>query len=401
MPAEPPATAPRAPRVAAPAGPAPLIVLSAGEASGDLHGATLCRALRAAAPHARLTGMGGPRMAAAGMEVTIDVTRTAVVGGTEAVGRLPGLYRAFRHLRARLAGPDRPAALVLVDFPEFNLRLARAARRAGVPVVYFIPPQIWAWRPWRVRTIRRRVDLVLAVFPFEPPIYRAAGVPVEHVGHPVLDALAAAPTREQARAALGVEAATPTLGLLPGSRREEVERLLPAMRAAARRVAAAHPGLRVLVGLADTIAREAVVAPAAGEPPLQVVTGATPSVMRAADLLLVASGTATLEAALLGTPMVVCYRVSLLTELGARLLVRVPWISLANLTLGRAVVPELYRAGSTGEGLAREALRLLGEPGALEAQRRAFAELPGRLGAPGVGDRAARLVLRAAGVPSA
>jgi lipid-A-disaccharide synthase len=286
-----------------------------------------------------------------------------------------------------------PSVLVLVDFPEFNLRLAAAARRAGVPVVYFIPPQIWAWRPWRIRIVRRLTSLVLAVFPFEHALYRRAGVRVEFVGHPVLDALASAPTREQARRQLGLDPAATVIGLLPGSRREEVERLLPAMREAAVRVADAHPGARFVLALAPTIEGAAVDRLLEeARVRIDVVADRTHAVVRAADLLLIASGTATLEAALLGTPMVVCYRLSWLSESIARVLIRVPWVSLANITLGRAVVPELYR-DTSGETLAATALRLLDTPGALQAQRDAFAELSGQLGEPGVGDRAARLVL--------
>src|SRR5207248_3351232 len=177
---------------------APIMVV-AGEASGDLHGATLCRALRALAPERPLIGMGGPRMAAAGLQRLADVTASAVIGGTEAFGPLPTMWAAWRRLKTALAAPTRPAALVLIDFPEVNLRLAAAARRAGIPVAYFIPPQVWAWRPWRVRAIRRRVSLVLAVFPFETALYRRAGVPVEFVGHPALDAVAGAPSRSEAR----------------------------------------------------------------------------------------------------------------------------------------------------------------------------------------------------------
>jgi lipid-A-disaccharide synthase len=376
--------------------PAPTIMLVAGEASGDLHGATLCQALRLQAPGSRLLGMGGPRMAKAGMELLVDVTASAAVGGTEVFGRVPALYRAYRTLRAVVEGADRPGALVLIDFPEFNLRLARAARRAGVPVLYFIPPQLWAWRGHRMKTMRRLISLVLAVFPFEPPLYRRAGVPVEFVGHPVLDALVGAPVRDAARRELGVEGAAPVIGILPGSRREEIERVLPAMRQAAARIAAAYPGARFLLAQAPTIDRAVIDRTATGAPAIAVVSDRTHAVMRAADLLLVTSGTATLEAALLGTPMVVCYRLSRLTELLFRPLIRVPWISLANITLGRAVVPELYQKAMTGEALAREALRLLESPGALDAQRRAFAELAGQLGEPGVGARAARLVLASA-----
>jgi len=372
---------------------APTIMLAAGEASGDLHGAALCRGLKGLAPESRLVGMGGRGMAAAGMEVLVDVTASAVVGGSEALSRVPRLYRALGRLRAVLEGPPRPAALVLIDFPEFNLRLARAARRAGVPVVYFIPPQVWAWRGGRVRTIRRLVSLVLAVFPFEPPLYRAAGVPVAFVGHPLLDALADAPERDAARRELGLPRDARVLGLLPGSRREEIDRMLPVMREAVLRIGRARPDVRVVLAQAPTVEGGALARHLDGAPAVRTVAGHAHAVMRAADLLLLTSGTATLEAALLGTPMVVCYRVSRLTALMVGLLVRVPWMSLVNLTLGRAVVPELYQASATGERLAAEALRLLDTPGALAGQRGAFRELAGRLGEPGVGLRAARLVL--------
>ncbi len=375
-------------------------MLAAGEASGDLHGAALCRALRAEAPGYRLYGMGGARMADAGMDLLVDVTAAAVAGGTEALNRIPVFYRAYRRLRGALDGARRPRVLVVIDSPEFNLRLARAARRAGVPVVYFIPPQVWVWRSWRVKTIRRVVSLVLAVFPFETALYRRAGVPVEFVGHPLLDALAGAPDRAAARRQLGLDDRALVIGLLPGSRREEVERVLPAMREGVTAIGAARREARFVLALAPTVELTAVERRLGAGGPVAIAHDRTHAVMRAADLLLVASGTATLEAALLGTPMVVCYRVSRLTELMVRSLMRVPWISLPNLTLGRAVVPELTQEAATGERLGREALRLLDTPGALDTQRAAFSELQGQLGAPGVGARAARLVLSEAGVVS-
>jgi lipid-A-disaccharide synthase len=371
-------------------------MIVAGEASGDLHGATLARALRALAPSVRLRGMGGRAMHAEGVELLVDTTGDAVVGGTEAVRGVPALYRAYRRLRATLSGPERPHALVLIDFPEFNLRLARVARRAGIAVVYFIPPQVWAWRPWRVRLMRRVVSLVLAVFPFEAPLYRRAGVPVRFVGHPVVDVLAEAPTRDEARRRLGLDGPAPVIGLLPGSRRHEIERVLPVMREAAAAIATRHPGARFVLAQAATVERAAIDATATAGPALTVVASSPYVVMRAADLLLVTSGTATLEAALLGTPMVVCYRLSRVTELLFAPLVRIPWISLANITLGRAVVPELYQRTLSAQSLAREALALLESPVALAAQRDAFAELAGQLGAPGVGTRAARHVLQLA-----
>ena len=370
------------------------IMLVAGEASGDLHGATLCRALRTLAPARPLLGMGGDRMAAAGLERLADVTAAAVTGGTEAFGPIPTLLRAWRRLRAALEGPRRPAALVIIDFPEFNIRLAGVARRAGIPVVYFIPPQVWAWRPWRARAIARRVSLVLAVLPFEVALYREAGARVEFIGHPVLDALVGAPSRDEARARLGLEGGATVVGVLPGSRAQEIARTLPVLHDAAARIAAARPGTRFVLG---AVAGEGAIDPATmlggRGPAVQIVRGDTYSVMRAADLLLATSGTATLEAALLGTPMVVCYRMSRVSEAWVRLLVRVPWISLANVTLGRAVVPEIYQRAFTPERVAAEALALLASPAALQAQRDAFRELAGVLGEPGVGLRAAHRIV--------
>ena len=381
----------------------------AGEASGDLHGATLCRALRTLAPARRLIGMGGDRMAAAGLERLADVTAAAAIGGTEALGPIPTLLAAWRRAKAALTGPARPAALVLIDFPEFNLRLARVARRAGIPVAYFVAPQIWAWRPWRMRAIRRRVSRVLAAFPFEVALYRQAGVPVEFVGHPVLDALEGAPTREAARRRLGLGDDNLVIGVLPGSRAQEITGTLPVLRQVAARIAAAHRGARFVLAAAPLVAKGAstrrdvgglIEKLAGGEPPIQVVSGETYAVMRAADLLLVTSGTATLEAALLGTPMVVCYRFSRLTEAWVRLLTLVPWISLPSIVLGRAVVPELYQRTFTVERVTEAALGLLGSPAALDAQRAAFRELRGLLGEPGVGARAARAVLSLIGDPA-
>ena len=376
------------------------IMIVAGEASGDLHGATLCRALRALAPERPLIGMGGPRMAAAGLQRLADVTAAAVIGGTEAFGPLPTMWAAWRRLKTALAAPTRPAALVLIDFPEVNLRLAAAARRAGIPVAYFIPPQVWAWRPWRVRAIRRRVSLVLAVFPFETALYRRAGVRVEFVGHPALDAVAGAPSRGEARRRLGLAADDLVIGVLPGSRAQEIRYTLPVLRAAAARIVADYPGARFVVALVGGDDASAVSTPGGSldasngtGPPMQVVRGQTYAAMRAADLLLVTSGTATLEAALLGTPMVVCYRFSRLTEAWVRLLVRVPWIALPNIVLGRAVVPELYQRTFTPERVAGAAVTLLGSAAAREAQRQAFRELSGALGDAGVGVRAARHIV--------
>jgi len=375
-------------------------MLSAGEASGDLHGSTLCRALMDLHPGVLLFGMGGRRMAAAGMEVIADPTGEAVVGTSEALGRIPELYRAYRGLVTRLRD-ERPRALVVIDFPEFNLRLARQARRAGVPVLYFIPPQLWAWRRGRIRQMARRVSRVLAVLPFERELYERAGVPVEFVGHPLLDVLPLDLARDEARRRLGLDPSEAVVGLLPGSRRQEVTRLLPPMLAAARRLTSARAAGRFVLGLAPTVDRAAVEqllrqAEAADAPRVEVLEGRTYEVMAGADVVLIASGTATLEAALLGVPMVVCYGVSRITEALVRLLVRVPWCSLPNIVAGRPIVPEILQDEVTGQRLASEVLRLLDDPVAATAQRTAFKDLRARLGEPGVARRAATSVLQAA-----
>jgi lipid-A-disaccharide synthase len=369
------------------------IMVVAGEASGDLHGAGLCAAIRTLSPGARVFGMGGKRMRAAGVELLADVSRRATVGGTEAVSGIPALYRIFRRLR-RVLEEEHPDVLVLIDFPEFNLRLARVARRAEIPVVYFVPPQIWAWRRGRIRTIRRLVSLVLAAFPFERALYRDAGVAVEFVGHPVVDGLAAAPSRAAARRALALADDAPVIGLLPGSRPGEVARMLPLMRETAVRLAARWPTARFVVAQAPTLDGPLVQGIIGGIPGIRVVRDATPAVIRAADLLLVTSGTATLEAALLGTPMVVCYKLSRTSELLGRMTLRVPWISLVNIVLGRRVVPELFeRRHVTVDRIVNEAAALLDNTEARTAQLAAFAELRAQLGEPGVGLRAAQILL--------
>jgi len=377
------------------------VFLVAGEASGDLHGATLARALSGLVPGLVLAGMGGARMEAAGVRILHGIERAAVVGGTEVLGRLPALWRIFRDLVRRLAD-ERPRVLVLIDFPDFNLRLARRARRLGIPVVYFMAPQVWAWRHGRVRLMARDVSRVLAVFPFEVPLYQEAGVPVEFVGHPLLDEL---PDLQRAEARRGLAGKRALLvGLLPGSRAAEIRRHLPVLLGAAARIRTELPRTRFVLPRASTIPAAAVAGPveAAGLE-IAVLDGEAHRVMAAADLLLVASGTATLEAACYGTPMVVLYRLSALTYALARVFVRgVSAISLPNIIAGRAAVPELIQGRATAARLAEVALVLLQDDAPRLAQRAALREVRARLGASGATARAALAVLRESGhaVPS-
>jgi len=376
----------------------PVVMLAAGEASGDLHGGALATALLKLAPDARLFGMGGERMAAAGVELLADAREMAVVGFTEALRQVPRARRTLATLRSALRS-RRPDVLVTIDYPEFNLRLAEAARDAGIPVVYFVPPQIWAWRAGRIRVIRERVTLVLAVLPFERALYRQARVPVEYVGHPVADALVGAPSRADARRRLGFVDGDLVVGLLPGSRPHEIARLTPIIRDAVASLASRHANARFALALAPTVAAADVTAHLHTSPRIELVPDAY-AVMRASDLLLATSGTATLEAALLGTPMVAIYRLSWLSQMVGRAVLRIPWVSLPNIILGRRVIPELFlREQVTAERVAATALGLIETPGALEAQRSAFRELAAEIGEPGVAQRAAARVLSVIGAP--
>jgi lipid-A-disaccharide synthase len=337
--------------------------------------------------------MGGLRMREAGVHLLADARETAVVGLTELWEKRRTLSGALTRLRDHLRRV-RPALLICIDFPDFNLLLARTAHRLGIPVCYFISPQVWAWRRGRIRTIRRLVRKMLVLFPFEEALYRQAGVDVTFVGHPLLDALTAAPSREVCRAALGVPDASPVLGLLPGSRTAEVRRHLPLLLGAASRLIAANPGLHLLLGLAPTQDHMAIEPTVAASPvQVQVVHGRTHEVIRAADLLLAVSGTVTLEAAILGTPMIITYRMGLLSSIVAGLLVRVRHIGLPNLVAGEGIVPELIQFQATPERMAAAASEILDSPERLARMRIALGEVRRRLGTPGATERAAREVL--------
>jgi len=369
------------------------IVVVAGEASGDLHGAGLVEALRRHAPGLAFSGMGGVRMRTAGVRLLADAGETAVVGVSELWEKRRALRAALRSLRRHLAEAG-PALLICIDFPDFNLLLARTARRLGIPVCYFISPQVWAWRRGRVRTIRRLVRKMLVLFPFEETLYRAAGVDVAFVGHPLLDALATVPPRERCREQFGIAEGMNILGLLPGSRAAEIRRHLPLLLEAAGRVRAEESGVAVLVGLSDTADRPAVEAAVAGAGvPARVIQGRTHEVMRAADFLMAVSGTVTLEAAVLETPMLITYRLGRLSYWLARLLVRVPFVGLPNLVADRGIVPELLQHDATPQRLAATALEILRSPARQGTMRAALADVRRRLGEPGALDRAAREIV--------
>ena len=369
------------------------IFIVAGEASGDLHGADLARALRTLDPEVTLIGMGGEQMRQAGVTLIVDARELAVVGVTEVLSRLTALLRAFGRLRTSLKA-EAPGLLVLIDFPDFNFWLARAARRLGIAVLYYIGPQVWAWRRGRLRTLKRLVEKMLVLFPFEEAVYREAGIPVACVGHPMLDRLRDVPTKEEARRLLGHSGSELIVGLLPGSREGEVRHHLPVLKQAVDQMGTVEPRIRFLVAVADTLPPGLVETLLQGSgPAIRLVRGQTYQVMRAADLVITASGTATLEAGLLGTPMVIVYRVSLLTWWAGKLLVDVPSIGMVNLVVGRRVVPELLQWEFTPNRVAETALGLVRDPAALDRIRRDLREVRGRLGEEGASRRAAQEIL--------
>jgi len=365
--------------------PIPLL-LSAGEASGDMYAARLATALQKRMDVA-LFGMGGTQMRAAGVDVITDYSEVSVVGITEILSHLPSLVRAMRRLVSE-AGRRKPPFAILTDFPGFHLRLARKLRPLGVRNIYYICPQFWAWRPWRVRIVRRRFAQALCIFPFEEAFFSGAGVPTRFIGHPLVGAVQTTQNREDFCRQNNLDPSLPVVAILPGSRHAELAQHMPVIREACQRIQGQRPAQFVLAAAAHSNLQELQ----AGWSPaltVRVIENRTYNALAAADAAIVSSGTATIEAALLNAPMVVVYRVTPLTALLAKPLVRTSYFSMVNLIAERRVVPELIQKDFTPSKVADEVLRLLNDPQAREELRSGLAEVRGRLGPPGAVDRAA------------
>ena len=369
----------------------PRVFISCGEASGDLYAGALVRELRALSPGVEVVGIGGDRLRAAGAAVLDDYRGIAVTGIVEALRVLPRaramLTRIVGEARAR-----RPDVFVAIDFPDFNFRAAESMRRLGVPVVYYISPQLWAWRPGRMKAMRRFARRVLVIFPFEEAIYRDAGVPVEFVGHPLVELARAGTPRAALAEAYGFDAGAPTVALLPGSRPNELRAILPDLVGAARLISARVPRVQFLLARAPGL-DTALFEPATSER-ITLVEGRTDDVLAASDAALTASGTATVQAAIHGTPMVIVYRVSPLTYALGKPFVKVDTYGMVNLVAGRRIVPELVQADFTPGRVADEAVSLLTDPARTAAMRSALADVRSRLGGPGASRRAAEAILR-------
>ena len=369
------------------------VLIVAGEASGDLHGAHLVREMKAIDPSLSFCGVGGRNLEAEGVRLVARSSEMAVVGLTEVFSKLRFIAGVYFRLRGMLRA-GKPDLVILIDYPDFNLRLASEAKRAGVPVFYYISPQVWAWRRNRIHRIRQVVDRMAVILPFEKEVYAEMGVDVDFVGHPLLDAVNRSRSRTEALAAFGLRDARPIVALLPGSREKEVTSLLPEMAGAAGILVRDFPDAQFLLPLAETVDPALVRGILRGHAvPVTVLPGQMYDAVGISDAAMVASGTATLETALLGTPMVIAYRISPLTAAVGRRVIRVKHIGLVNLIAGKTLVPELVQDDANAARLAAEVKAILADRQRSDVMRSELAAIRRKLGEPGAARRAAELAV--------
>ena len=369
------------------------IMVVVGEASGDAHAARVVTALKQRAPALNISGIGGDKLCAAGMDVTIDFSELAVMGLVEVLKKYRHLKSVFNQM-VELLKNQRPDLLILVDYPGFNLKLAKQAKKLGIPVVYYISPKVWAWRKGRVKTIQRVVDKMLVLFPFEVPIYEQAGVPVNCVGHPLVDAVKRTLTTQQAKEKLGLQQDNKVIGLFPGSRRSEVDILLPLMIQAAERIHQQYPESQVVVPLAPGLSRDTLGPVLAASPlPIQLIDSDFYELTSACDAIVAASGTVTLEIALLGVPHFICYRVSPVTYKIMRRLVRIPYVGLCNIVTGKALITEVLQDDVTVERLEEELRDRLTRPDQQAVAEDIRQQVLSALGPSGGADNAAHQII--------
>jgi lipid-A-disaccharide synthase len=373
------------------------VMMSCGEASGDLYAGALAEALRARVPGIEIFGFGGPRMQAAGGELLGEFSQFSVTGLTEALRVVPRSIGMLRRL-VRAARERRPDVFVAIDFPDFNFRLMARLRRLGIPVVYYISPQLWAWRPGRIETMKSGVDRVLVIFPFEDAFYRQAGVDATFVGHPLVDLVAPVGSRDGFLRSHALDPAAPTVALLPGSRRNELEQTVPILAAALPLIRARVPAVQFTIARAPNLPDrlfDPLVAVGGSTPPV-LVEQRTDDVLASCDVVVTASGTATVQCALHERPMVVVYRLSPLTYRLGKPFVKVEMYAMPNLVAGRRIVPELIQDDFTPERVADEAVRLLNDPALHRQTRDELRRVRQLLGSSGASGRAADAILEVA-----
>lgn len=366
-------------------------MIIAGEASGDAHGARVVSAMREKHPSLFVCGVGGPALREAGVKILIDLAELSVVGITEVLAKTPQILRSIKRIKKILQGL-RPDLLVLVDFPDFNLHIAAIAKKHGVPVLYYISPTVWAWRAGRIHKIKRCVDYMALIYPFELPYYTRHRIPAAFVGHPILDVHPPKDISIISRLNTG----SVTVGLLPGSRHGEIEKNLPIMLAAASRLHQRFPGIRFLLSRAPTVPLgrlETHVAPYRSSVPISLTDDPVTRIFQKSLFVVAVSGTVTLEAAIHCVPMIIVYRVSPLSYRLGRALIRVDHVGIVNIIAGRRIVPELIQAEATPAHIAAVAGEWLADPSRLEPVREALADVRDLLGDPGAAKRTAEIGL--------
>ncbi len=377
------------------------IMIVAGEASGDLHGANLVRALRSTDPQLRFCGMGGSELAACDVEILYDAAKVSVVGFFEVFAHLKDIWCAQRILRRRMAQKP-PDLLIIIDLPDFNLMLAKKAKKLGIPVFYYISPQIWAWRPGRAATIKARVDKIGVILPFEEEFFRKRGVEAQYVGHPLLDTVMTGTSREMFCKEQGIAEGSLLIGLLPGSRKREVSSLLPILLAAAENLQKRSVEKIVFfIPRASTIAQQEFAAAGLSgyeqNLDIRIVEEDRYTMMAACDAVVTASGTVTLELAILGVPMIVVYKLAPLTYLLAKWLVKLDHFSLVNLIAGYEAAPELLQEEVTAERIAGELFAIINLPERRAEMKGALRDVGSKLGESGASQRAAQAALQLLG----
>lgn len=373
------------------------VMIVAGEASGDLHGAHLIKSLQNLNPDLSFYGMGGLEISRTGAEILFEASKISVVGLFEVISHLKDILTAQRKLRKRLTD-SKPSLLIIIDFPDFNLWLARKAKKLGIPVFYYISPQVWAWRAGRVKTIAHLVDKIGVILPFEEQFYRARGVNATYVGHPLLDSVTTSQTREEYCSSQNLPEMDRLIGILPGSRVKEVSRLLPVfLEAALKLQEKCEEKLLFLIACASTLTQEDLLNNGVREYQdrlnLKIVSDERYNMMAASDIVIAASGTVTLELLLLNTPMVVAYKLSPRTYRLGKLLVKVKYFSLVNLIAESPIVPELLQDDANPERISNELFKLMYDENEKKLIQKGFQQVKEKLGEKGASDRAAQLAL--------
>lgn len=371
------------------------ILIISGEASGDQHGASLVTEIHNNAPHIQFLGMGGEKMRQAGVDIRVDAGPLAVVGLVEVLSHIVPIYKAWKTLRTIIKN-EPPDLVILIDYPTFNLQIAKLAKKAGIKVLYYISPQVWAWHKSRIPTIGKRVDKMLVVFPFEETLYREHGIAAEYVGHPLADKVHATQDPTTMRRTWGIDPNARIVGLLPGSRIGEIRRLLPVMLQAAKLLKASHPDMHFVLPLADTLSSQDIAPYLASLPPdfpLHVIPHAFYDTVQLCTAAIVTSGTATLETALLEIPMVIVYKTAALTYHIAKHVIQIPYIGLCNIVAEKSVAKELIQDAANAESIAAEIVQMLDNQAYYQAIRQDLHAVKVKLGSGGGVVRAARAVL--------